>query len=191
MNLTINNKLDRITATIFGLLTLTFLYLMTQEAFFEWAFRRHQNQLSWYSRPLFLIPYCYFAYRRSWAGVMISVFALLTSMFWFPQPDVVSEQVKEFLSFERQYLTTNWNGAKILLTTTVPISLSLLAMAFWKRNLWFGVTVIVLMAVGKLIWSVYNAGDAGMSILVPALVGLVICSLLIVLGFRRMQGRTR
>jgi uncharacterized membrane protein YhaH (DUF805 family) len=78
-----------------------------------------------------------------------------------------------------------------LLTTTVPISLSLLAMAFWKRNLWFGVTVVVLMAVGKLIWSVYNAGEAGMSILVPALIGLVICSLLIVLGFRRMQALTR
>ena len=186
MNLKINRKLDRIIAIIFALLTLTFLYLMTQEAFFEWAFRRHQNQLSWYSRPLFLIPYCYFAYRRSWAGVMISLFALLTSMFWFPQPDVVSEQVKEFLSFERQYLTTNWNVTKILLTTTAPISLFLLAMAFWKRNLWFGVTVIVLMAVGKLIWSVYNAGDAGMSILVPALVGLLICSLMIVLGFRRI-----
>jgi hypothetical protein len=189
MNLTINKKLDRVTAIIFALLTLTFLYLMTREAFFEWAFRRHQNQLSWYFRPLFLIPFCYFAYRRSLAGIMISLFALLTSMFWFPQPEVVSEQVKEFLSFERQYLTTNWNSAKILLTTTVPISLSLLAMAFWKRNLWFGVTVIVLMAVGKLIWSVYNAGDAGMSILVPALIGLVICSLLVVLGFRRMQAR--
>lgn len=182
-------RYDKPFAIIFGLLTLIFLYLMTQEAFFEWAFRRHQNQLSWYSRPLFLIPYCYFAYRRSWAGVMISVFALLTSMFWFPQPEVVSEQVKEFLSFERSYLTTDWNGAKILLTTTVPVSLSLLALAFWKRNLWFGVTVIVLMAVGKLIWSVYNAGDAGMSILLPALIGLVICSLLIVLGFRRMQAR--
>jgi len=186
-----SQKLDRPIALLFGVLTLLFIYLMTRETFFEWAFQRHQNQLSWYTRPLFLIPFCYFAYRRSLAGIMISLFALLTSMFWFPQPEVVSEQVKEFLNFERQYLTTDWNGAKILLTTTVPISLSLLAMAFWKRNLWFGVTVIVLMAVGKLIWSVYNAGEAGMSILVPALIGLVICSLLIVLGFRRMQALTR
>jgi hypothetical protein len=102
-----SQKLDRPIALLFGVLTLLFIYLMTRETFFEWAFQRHQNQLSWYTRPLFLIPFCYFAYRRSLAGIMISLFALLTSMFWFPQPEVVSEQVKEFLNFEKQYLTTD------------------------------------------------------------------------------------
>lgn len=101
-------KYDKAIAVFFGVLILVFLYLMTRKDFFEWAFMRHQNQLSWYSRPLFLIPFCYFAYKRSWAGALISTFAMLTSMFWFPQPERVSEQVIEFLQFERQYLMGKW-----------------------------------------------------------------------------------
>lgn len=178
-------KYDKPIAILFGILTIVFIVLMTNESFFEWAFERHQNQLSWYSRPLFLIPFCYFAYRKSFAGISISLFALLTSMFWFPQPDEVSKEVINFLDFERQYLTQNWNTSKIILTTTVPVSLFLLALAFWKRNLWFGLTVIVLMAVGKIIWSIQNAGEAGQSILVPAIIGLIICVLLVVFGYWR------
>jgi len=180
-------RYDKPLAIFFGILTLVFLYLMTRESFFEWAFQRHQNQLSWYSRPLFLIPFCYFAYRRSWSGAVVSLFALLTSMFWFPQPEKVSEGVREFLHFERQYLTGEWTTAKIALAATVPISLFLLALSFWKRSLWFGVTVIVLMAVGKIIWSVYNAGEAGTSIMVPAILGLILCIVLILIGYRRMR----
>ncbi|MDC6365567.1 MULTISPECIES: hypothetical protein [Flavobacteriaceae] len=33
--------------------------------------------------------------------MMISVFALFTSMFWFPKPEIVSENVKDFLEFEQ------------------------------------------------------------------------------------------
>jgi hypothetical protein len=29
-----------------------------------WAWARHHNILSWYIRPLFLLPFCLFAYRR-------------------------------------------------------------------------------------------------------------------------------
>jgi uncharacterized membrane protein YccC len=50
----------------------------------SWAWAPHHNPLSWYVRPLFLIPFAIFAYRRSWLGMAITLLALATSMFWFP-----------------------------------------------------------------------------------------------------------
>jgi hypothetical protein len=54
--------------------------------FAAWAWARHHNELSWYIRPLFLLPFCYFAYKRSLWGITLTVVALATSMFWFPAP---------------------------------------------------------------------------------------------------------
>lgn len=45
MNVAHHKKLDHSTAIIFALLTLIFVYLMTQEAFYKWAYQRCQNQL--------------------------------------------------------------------------------------------------------------------------------------------------
>lgn len=49
--------------------------------FLAWAWARHHNVLSWYIRPLFILPYIYFAYKRSWKGLAVTVIALATSMF--------------------------------------------------------------------------------------------------------------
>jgi hypothetical protein len=35
------------------------------EGFLSWAWARHHNVLSWYIRPLFLLPFCYFAVEFS------------------------------------------------------------------------------------------------------------------------------
>lgn len=181
-------KYDKPIAIFFGLLTLLFLLAMSQsDSFFNWAFDRHHNTLSWYIRPLFIIPFCYSAYKRSWAGIALSVFGIATSMLWFPAPADPSDSVKEFLQFEKDWLEMPHNFQKILLELTVPVSSFLLGFAFWKRSLWMGVTVIVLMATCKIIWSVYNAGESGMSIIIPAMLGLGICLVLVVLGFRRLN----
>lgn len=186
-----NNKLsdyDKLLACIFGLLILLFLILaFTNEAFFNWAYDRHQNQLSWYVRPLFLIPYCYFAYKRSWAGILGTIFVLLTSMFWFPKPEIVSEQVRQFLQMEKEYLTGDWNMEKVLLSSLVPVSLAALAMAFWKRSIWIGVLVLILIAVVKMIWSIVFGGEAGRSIFIPAILGLIICIAFIYIGYQKME----
>jgi hypothetical protein len=29
--------------------------------FLSWVWARHHNELSWYVRPLFLLPFCFFA----------------------------------------------------------------------------------------------------------------------------------
>jgi len=181
-------KYDKQIAIAFGLMTVLFLILsMTNTRFFEWVFERHQNQLSWYIRPIFIIPFCYFAYKRSWSGISLTIFCLLTSMFWFNRPEFVSDNVKTFLQFEKDWLYGEWNYKKIMLIITVPISFFALGLAFWKRSLLMGLGVLVLMATGKIVWSIQNAGESGKSIIVPAILGLLICSGLIFYGFKKLE----
>lgn len=52
-----------------------------------WAWARHHNELSWYIRPLFLLPFAYFSNRRSGWGIALTLVALATSMAWFPAPE--------------------------------------------------------------------------------------------------------
>ncbi|MDZ4171933.1 MAG: hypothetical protein U1C19_07175 [Methanobacteriaceae archaeon] len=179
---------DKEIALIFAFFTMIFLFLMIFSSnFFTWAFDRHQNIFSWYIRPLFFIPFCYFAYKRSWAGISATIFMLFTSMFWFPTPETVSQQSLEFLQMEKDYLTSDWGLGKVSLSLMVPLSFVALGAAFWKRNLLFGLSVIVLIAVLKIIWSAAFGGESGMSIIVPAILGLIICSVLIYFGFKRLE----
>lgn len=179
---------DKIIGLLFMLLTLVFVITsMTNKPFFEWVFDRHHNQWSWYLRPIFLIPFCFFAYKKSWSRISITIFCLFTSMFWFNKPEIVSDTVKMFLEFEKNWLYGNWDYKKIILIMSVPISFFLLGFAFWKRSLLVGISVVVLMATGKIIWSIQNAGEAGKSIVMPAVIGLIICVILIVYGFKRLD----
>ncbi|PMC37493.1 hypothetical protein CJ195_12140 [Bacillus sp. UMB0899] len=185
-------KHDKLIASIFAFLTLLFfIFAITNREFLDWTFARHHNQLSWFIRPIFLIPFCYFAYKRSWAGISLTIFSLFTSMFWFPEPQTVSEQVKLFLQYEVDYLTSDWDFAKISMTLLVPISFFLLGVGFWKRNLWIGLSVIIMMALGKMLWSVYSAGESGKSIMVPAIVGLLLCVALIYWGFKKLEQKKK
>lgn len=156
--------------------------------FLDWAFERHRNLLSWYIRPLFLIPFGFFAYRHSLTGIAGTILALVTSMFWFNSPDEISPRVADFLRFERQWLAEPWSIQKTLMALTVPLSLGALAIALWKRSLLLGCVLLVLMAGGKVFWSLMNTGAAGVSILIPAVSGLGLCLLALYYLFRPQKG---
>lgn len=169
-------KNDKTIATLFFIFTLGFLVLfLTNKEFSDWTYSRHQNILSWYIRPLFIIPICWFAYKKSLAGISITIFALFTSMFWFNTPAIISPGVEEFLAFEKAYTFGAWDFQKIFLSLSVPLFFYLLTLAFWYRKLKYGIYVILGAAVLKVIWSVAFAGDSGASIIKPAISGLVIC----------------
>ena len=156
-----------------------------------WAWARHHNELSWYIRPLFLLPFCYFAYRRSLWGIVLTVLALLTSMFWFPAPERVDPRAAEFLAAERDYLTGDWTLTKILLALLVPVSFAALAVAFWRRSLVWGLAVINAMGLVKVVWSFYFGEESGGLTLLPsALVGLAVCDAVILYVVRRMRKRS-
>lgn len=161
------------------------------EYFWEWAWQRHHNVLSWYIRPLFLIPFVWFAYRRSIVGMVVTVVALLTSMFWFPAPEQAQPWVSEFLAVEMAYLQGPWTIGKILLTLTVPLFFVLLALAFWRRSWAWGIGVLAAGASGKVLWSVVEAGPSGWVIVAPALVGLGLCVGAVVVGLRLRERRRR
>jgi hypothetical protein len=72
--------------------------------FFSWAWERQHNILSWYIRPLFLVPFGHFAYKRSIWGIVLTLIALATSMFWFPKPETVSPQGTPLLEAEIEWL---------------------------------------------------------------------------------------
>ena len=70
--------------------------------FGDWAFDRHANPLSWYIRPLFLLPLAWFGYRRSGWGIAGTLVALATGMFWVPAPADSDPRIMEFLAFEQE-----------------------------------------------------------------------------------------
>jgi hypothetical protein len=131
------------------------------DEFVAWAWARHHNVLSWYIRPLFILPFCYFAYRRSPWGIVLTVIALATSMSWFPAPEHSSSAVNEMLASEREYLTANWTLWKVLIALLVPFSFAALALAFWKRSLVWGLAVINAMVLFKIAWTFLFSTEAG------------------------------
>ena len=158
--------------------------------FLAWAWERHHNVLSWYIRPLFFLPFCYFAYRRSVSGMMLTLVALATSMFWFPAPERADPMTLEFLAVEREYLTGDWTTAKVLMATLVPISFAALGLVFWRRSIVYGLVLLNVVVLVKLAWSFYFGDTSGGLTLLPtALAGLAICDAVILYVVHRMRRR--
>lgn len=159
------------------------------DEFLSWAWARHHNPLSWYIRPLFLLPFCYFAYKRNIWGIVLTLFALATSMFWFPEPERPDPRVVEFLAAEKEYLTGDWTLTKVLLSLLVPVSFTALAVTFCRRSLLYGLVVIDSMVLVKIAWSFYYGGESGLALLPPALVGLIACNAAVLYVAYRVCGK--
>jgi len=157
--------------------------------FLSWAWARHHNVLSWYIRPMFILPFIYFAYKRSLKGLIVTIIALLTSMFWFPAPETIDPMVEQFLQAEKDYLFGTWTFGKIMLSLTVPAFFYFLALAFWNRSWVWGAVVINLAALGKIVWSVVEGGDSGWAVLVPAVIGMLVCNAAVYFGVKFINRR--
>lgn len=172
----INSRNDTVFGTIFAIATIVIVsYFFMSRDFFEWAFARHHNVLSWYIRPLFIIPIVIGAYKKSFTIVFASIFALFTSMFWFPAPSSVDASVVEFLNFEKNYLTSGWSVDKVVVLIAVVSFFAGLIYATWHRNWKVLIVVIAGSAALKVAHSVLFSGESGLSIIKPAVLGVVIC----------------
>lgn len=157
--------------------------------FLNWAWARHHNPLSWYIRPLFVLPFCYFAYKKSAWGVALTIVAVLSSMFWFPAPAATDPRAAEFLAMERQYITGPWTFTKIATTALVPFWFIALAWVFWRRSWLAGFVVINVGALLKVIWSFYFAGTSAWSIIPPVGLGALAINGVILYAYGRTRRR--
>jgi hypothetical protein len=156
-----------------------------------WAWARHHNILSWYVRPMLLVPFCFFAYRKSVKGVILSLIALATSMFWFPAPERADPGVEALLDAELAFLQGPWTMAKSALTTLAPFTMIALGLAFWRRSLRFGAVVLNAMFLLKIAWVFLVAPQQGaLQTLAPALAGMAACNAAMLL-IARLARRTR
>ena len=171
---------DKIFGTLFAVASIVIIVVFfSSNSFFEWAFARHHNTLSWYIRPLFIIPIVLGAFKKSYTIIFASIFCLFTSMFWFPEPAKVDENVVKFLEFEKDYLTTGWAADKAFVVVAVILFFTFLIYTTWNRKWKWLLFVIVISALLKVIHSVIFSGNSGLSIVKPAILGVIICALAI------------
>ncbi|MBP2623891.1 hypothetical protein [Streptococcus oricebi] len=165
-------------AACFLLLSLVFaLFLVKNIPFQTWAFERHQNLLSWYIRPILIVPIIYFSYKRQLVGITASIFALFTSMIWFPVPSQTPTLVEEFLTYERQFLQATWSIKEYLFTFLVVSFFILIVRAAWLHSWKLVGLILIATAFLKMLWSYLDSGSAGLTIVLPASLGLIFCLL--------------
>jgi hypothetical protein len=137
-----------------------------------WAFQRHLNPLSWYIRPVFLIVLVYFAYKRSWEGVIITFVFMMSSMVWFPAPKTINPQMQEVLEYEQMLLSDPVSA--ILTIAVMMVSVGLILISFWKHSLKLGLIILNVSLIGKVILSLLFTGENGWGPLGTIIFGLIL-----------------
>jgi hypothetical protein len=157
----------------------------------SWAWARHHDILSWYVRPLFLLPFCFFAWRRSWVGTIGTVVALLSSMAWFPAPRTPDPAVVDMLRVEQEYLLGDWTTGKVAIALLVPLVFVGIAAALWRRSLGWALVVINGAVLFKVAWTFVTdgEGDGALAHLPAALLGLAVVDAVLVLVAHRLRHR--
>ena len=155
--------------------------------FLSWVWARHHNELSWYVRPLFLLPFCFFAYRRSLTGIVVTLLLFPTSLFWFPAPENPSARVEGYLAWEHQFLLEGSVVARVTLVLLVVAFFVALATAFWKRSWLWGLAVINAGTLLKVIWSVASGGASGWASLAPSIFTLAVTDAALLLAMRLLR----
>jgi hypothetical protein len=157
----------------------------------SWAWARHHNVLSWYVRPLFLLPFCWFAWRRSRTGMAVTLVALATSMAWFPAPAHPDPAVVQFLAVERDYLLGPWTAAKVAMSLLVPLTFAAIAAALWRRSMVWALVVVNAACLFKVGWSYWydTDGTGADALATPALIGLVVVDVALVAAYSTANRR--
>ncbi len=188
-------QLDRLVGLIVVVILLYSVVILLM-AYFDgenlatWVWERHQNQFSWYSRPLFLIPACYYAFRQKFWLIIGFMAMLFCSLFWFAAPISVPEHVSGYLEWEKQLFFTSESVLSLLvLTFVVIVFLVALFSAFWHRNPWLGLALVNAGTILKIIVSIGLGKEAGKAAIVPSLSSLVVINLVAYVAWRHFANK--
>jgi len=157
--------------------------------FLDWAWARHLNPLSWYVRPLFILPFCYFAYKKSARGIVLTLAAVTSSMFWFPVPATPDPRAVALLDVERQYVGGPLTLERIVLTTLIPIWFVALAWGVQRRSWLAVVTAISSGTLLKVAWLFHEAGSNAWLIVPPVALGTAACACVLLVAYTRVRRR--
>ena len=157
--------------------------------FLDWAWARHHNPLSWYIRPLFILPFCYFAYKRTVWGMVVTLVAVTSSMFWFPVPATVEPRATAFLAVEREWITGPPTLSRLVLPLLIPIWFIALAAAIRRRSWAAAALVIIAGTTLKVAWSFYVAGVSAWIIVTPVALGNAVCAAVLTYAYWRTRSR--
>ncbi len=91
---------------------------------------------------------------------------------------------------EMEYLVGEWSFIKILLSSMVPLTMFVLAYVFWRHPWKYGILVINLIAILKVLWSLYAGDGSGLSVVLPALIGLVICNFVMLIAYKLVKKKS-
>ena len=119
------------------------------DEFVAWAWERHHNVLSWYIRPSVSLPFCYFAYKRSLSGMMLTLVALATSMFWFPAPERADPEVARVFGRGEGVPHRGLDDGEGTPGLARADQLCGVGLVFWKRSIVYGLVLMQRDSVGK------------------------------------------
>ncbi|MFG3495717.1 hypothetical protein [Streptomyces sp. NPDC047928] len=156
--------------------------------FLSWAWPRHLNPVSWYTRPLFFLPIAYFCWTRRPVALTVTIVAMLSSFFWFPAPapDAVDPEIAGVLEMEKR-LFTDPTWITWVSLAAIPLLIAGICVAFWRHSLGWGLVVIDAGLALKILWVFANSGQDGRATLLPLGLGGVAITAL-VLGVARWRG---
>lgn len=128
---------------------------------FDKLWERHKNPASWIMRPLFGAVMFYGAWLNSWLLLVLGIFSLGTSWFWFPKPKRIHAWVERFIDVEKQFITPPWELKKVLSLVFVLIFLVIVTVAFWQHDARLALVLFIFGALYKAFWSLYVSRRAG------------------------------
>ena len=154
-----------------------FDFLPDYRSIFCRLWERHKNPISWVCRPFFGLVIAYGAILHSWEIILIGVFGIGTSWFWFPKFRNTPVWAEEFINKEFEVLTPDnrLDSRRVVLPSIgLPLGLASLTALLWYLSYpwnWVGILILVVVTVLKIVWSARLQGSVFRPVTWVTLVG--------------------
>ncbi|MCH5586083.1 hypothetical protein MK805_14165 [Shimazuella sp. AN120528] len=137
------------------------------------ALSRHLNPLNWYIRAIFLIGSCYFAYKRSWIG-LVSTFVFMTLILVGSVANGAFDNLQMQAGLEYEKILFHSPLSTLAIVFVYLMFAVLLCLAFWKHSIKLGLIIWNIYLVGKILLGYFYMGDSAWTTISYTIFGLII-----------------